>query len=86
VAITGFRAINTGHSAYLRSLFLFGAALAVFLGSVLVAQEKAGKKTHKGTFVSAKGDEFAMADKAGKEHKHMLARNGKVLAVDGREC
>jgi len=68
------------------SLFLLGAILAVFLGVPLVAQEKAGKNTHEGTFVSAKGDEFTMEDKVGKEHKHTLARDGKVFGPDGKEC
>jgi hypothetical protein len=68
------------------SLFLLGAALAVVLGAPLVAQEKAGKNTHEGTFVSAKGDDFTMEDKAGKEHKHTLALDGKVFSLDGKEC
>jgi hypothetical protein len=68
------------------SLFLFGALLAIFLGTPLVAQEKAGKNIHEGKFVSAKGDEFTMEDKAGKEHKHTLAPDGKVFALDGKQC
>src|SRR5262245_30333952 len=68
------------------SLLLLGATLAVFLGAPLAAQEKAGKNTHEGTFVSAKGNDFTMEDKAGKEHKHTLAPDGKVLDLGGKEC
>jgi len=68
------------------SLFLVGAALAVFLGAPLAAQEKAGKNTHEGKFVSAKGDEFTMEDKAGKQHEHTLTKDGKVFDADGKEC
>jgi len=68
-------------------LFLLAAALAVLLGSPLVAEEKkADKNTHTGTFVSAKDRDFVMKSKAGKEHTHTLAVGGKCYGLDGKEC
>jgi hypothetical protein len=65
------------------SLLLLFAALAVFLGTPLVAQEK-GKDTHIGTFVSGKGKEFTMSVKK-QEHSHTLAAGAKVIGPEGKE-
>ena len=67
------------------SLFLVVAVLVVFGTAPLVAADKADN-THVGTFVSAKGNEFTMADKDGKEHTHTLAADAKVIGPDGQAC
>jgi hypothetical protein len=60
------------------------AALAV--APALLAEAKAAKNTHIGTFVSAKGNDFTMKDKEGNEHMHTLAADAKCLDADGKEC
>jgi len=68
------------------SLFGLALALAVVGGMSLLADDKADKNTHEGTFVSAKGDkEFVMEDK-GKEHSHTLSADAKVIGPDGKDC
>jgi len=67
------------------SFILFAAALLVFMGAPVDAQDK-DKNTHVGKLVSVKGKDFTMESKAGKEHKHTLAKNAIVLDADGKEC
>jgi len=67
-------------------LFVLAFALAVFVGGLGRAEEKADKNTHEGKFVSARGTSFTMTDKDGKEHSHNLVRDARVLGPDGKEC
>jgi len=67
-------------------LMLVAVALALFAAAPLAAEEKDDKNTHDGTFVSAKGDEFTMKDKDGKEHSHKLAKDAKIIGTDGKEA
>jgi hypothetical protein len=81
------------------SLLLSALAVAMFVAGPVPAGDKARpaddkgiqkseKKTHEGTLVSVKGNEFTMkhADPKEKEHTHVLAKNGKVIGEDGKEC
>lgn len=68
------------------SLLVLALALAVLVGAPLAADEKNDRNTHVGKFVSASGSEFTMTGTDNKEHRHMLAADGKVFANDGREC
>jgi hypothetical protein len=66
-------------------LFLLAVALAFFV-TVPAAAFEAGKDTHDGTFVKATSDNgFVMEDK-GKEHKHTLSADAKVIGPDGKAC
>jgi hypothetical protein len=67
------------------SFFLFAAALLVFMGAPVDAQDK-DKNTHVGKLVSVKGLDFTMEGKGGKKHDHVLAKGAKVLNLDGKEC
>jgi hypothetical protein len=69
------------------ALCLVVVAVAAFVvAPALLAAEKADKNTHMGTFVSAKGNEITMKDKAGKEHTHTLAADAKIFDAEGKEC
>jgi hypothetical protein len=69
------------------SFFLFAAALVVFMGAPLDAQDKgAGKDTHVGKLVNVKGQDFTMEDKTGKKHNHTLAKDAKIFDPNGKEC
>src|SRR5262249_2590760 len=71
------------------SLLLLAVALVVFAGAPLAAADEKkdkDKNTHTGTFVSAKGKEFTMKDKEGKEHTHTLAADAKCYDADGKPC
>jgi hypothetical protein len=67
------------------SFILFVAALLVFMGAPLGAQDK-DKNTHVGKLVSVKGQDFTMEVKGGKKHNHTLAKDAMILDVDGKEC
>jgi hypothetical protein len=75
------------------SLVLGALALVVFASAPVAGQAQKAKdasqaekgKTHKGTFISAKGQTFKMEDKSGKEHQHTLSIKAKVVC-DGKEC
>jgi len=68
-------------------LFLLALALAVVGGAPLVADDKADKNTHEGTFLSAtSAKEFTMEDKDKKKHSHTLADDAKLTGPDGKEC
>jgi hypothetical protein len=64
------------------------AAVVLALNVAAMAQEQQrqeqDKNKHTGKLVSVKGDEFTMSSQ-GKEHKHMLANNAKVMC-DGKTC
>lgn len=68
-------------------LFLAAAALALFAGATLRAddQGKQGRRTetHEGKVVSATGGRLVMTDRDGKEHTHLLAPDAKVM-LDGK--
>ena len=69
------------------SVLMLALALGVLLGAPVVADDKADKNVHLGKFVNASGTEFTMTTKAdNKEHRHMLAADGKVIGPDGRDC
>jgi hypothetical protein len=66
-------------------LFLLAVALAFFV-TVPAAAFEADKNSHDGTFVKATSDNgFVMEDK-GKEHKHTLSADAKVIGPDGKAC
>jgi len=69
-------------------LFVAVAAIVLMLNVAIMAQEQQkqdqDKNKHTGKLVSVKGDEFTMSAK-GKEHKHMLAADAKVMC-DGKAC
>jgi len=67
------------------SFVLFAAALLVFMGAPVDAQDK-DKNTHVGKLVSVKGQDFTMEDKVGKKHNHTLAKDAIVLDADGKDC
>jgi hypothetical protein len=67
------------------SLFLFAAALFLFVGVPIEAQDK-DKNIHVGKLISVKGQTFIMEDKAGKKHDHALAKDATVLDIEGKEC
>ena len=60
------------------------AAVVLALGSMSVAADKKDKNTHAGKLVSVSGNDFTMEAK-GKEHKHTLAADAKVMC-DGKAC
>jgi hypothetical protein len=72
------------------SLVLVAAALAMFLGTAVADQPRAGDRQqvagdiHEGKFVSMSGNQFTMSDDKGVQHKHTLAANGKVT-LDGKD-
>jgi hypothetical protein len=66
-------------------LFLLAVALMVFAVAPAAAFE-ADKNTHEGTFVKATSDNGFVMDDKGKEHKHTLSADAKVLDKDGKAC
>jgi DNA/RNA-binding domain of Phe-tRNA-synthetase-like protein len=66
-------------------LFLLAVALMVCVAAPVAAYD-ADKNSHDGTFVKATSDNgFVMEDK-GKEHKHTLSADAKVIGPDGKAC
>jgi len=66
-------------------LFLLAVALAFFV-TVPAAAFEADKNTHDGTFVKATSDNGFVMSHDGKEHKHTLSADAKVLGKDGKVC
>jgi hypothetical protein len=73
---------------FLRTLAmgLMAVALIVLASGASVLAAEQAKDTHTGTFVSVKGNQITMKDKAGKEHTHTLSPEAKIFGADGKEC
>jgi hypothetical protein len=66
-------------------LFLVALALALFVGTPVLADDKNAGDTHQGTVVSVTATKLVMKAKDGTEHSHTLAANARVVC-DGKEC
>jgi hypothetical protein len=58
---------------------LAAVAVALFVSAAALADENARFKAHEGKVVSATDTKLIMADKDGKEHTHMLAKDVKIM-------
>jgi inorganic pyrophosphatase/exopolyphosphatase len=66
------------------SLLMAAAALMLLMTVPVEGQDK-DKNVHVGKLLSVKGKTFIMESK-GKKHDHILAKDGKVFDLDGKEC